>query len=366
MGVRYGMREIQIKTAVEQTSDALKVAISAGELKGSMPGATRLAKTLGVNHKTVESALRNLELEGLIINKGARQGRLVNSDNSKSSKSGIRIAIFLLDQLDMADKMIIEIMHRLEESGHYPFYLHKSMLDLRMNKRSIARIVNNTEADAWITLAAPKEILEWFSKQEIPTFAIFGNRLEEVSIAGSSPGKSHPVVEATQSLIELGHRRIILVIRKHQRQPMTKSAQAFVDTLQSNGIQTSDFNLPDWEETAEGFNELLGSIFKITPPTAIITDEPFQYIAAQNFMVNNGIQVPKHLSLICSDNDPIFRWCMPPVSHIAWDHRPILRRIDRWAKNIKNRTSDLRQTILKATFVEGETIGPPSKKRVRI
>jgi DNA-binding LacI/PurR family transcriptional regulator len=360
------MREIQIKTAVQQTSDALKVAINAGELKGSMPGATRLAKTLGVNHKTVESALRNLELEGLIINKGARQGRLVNTNNLRLVNSGIRIAIFLLDQSDMADKMMIQIMHRLEESGHYPFYVHKSMLDLQMNKRSIARIVNNTEADAWITLAAPKEILEWFSKQEIPTFAIFGNRLEQVNIAGTSPGKSHPVVQATQKLIELGHRRIILVIRKHQRQPMTKSAQAFLDTLQSNGIQTSDFNLPDWKETAEGFNDLLESIFKITPPTAIITDEPFQYFAAQNFMANNGIQIPKHVSLICSDYDPIFRWTIPPVSHIAWDHKPILRRIVRWAMNIKSRTSDLRQTILKATFVEGGTIGPPSKKRARI
>ncbi|MDG1854663.1 MAG: substrate-binding domain-containing protein [Verrucomicrobiales bacterium] len=360
------MREIQIKTAVEQTSDALKVAINAGELKGTMPGASRIAKTLGVNHKTVESALRNLELEGLIINKGARQGRLVNSDNRKSTKSGIRIAIFLLDQSDMADKMMIEIMYRLEESGHYPFYAHKSMLDLRMNKRSIARIVNNTEADAWITLAAPKEILDWFSKQEMPTFAIFGNRLEHVNIAGASPGKSHPVVNATQNLIELGHRRIILVIRKHQRYPMTKSAQAFLDALRLNGIQTSDFNLPDWEETAEGFNELLESIFKITPPTAIITDEPYQYIAAQNFMANNGIQVPKHVSLICSDHDPIFRWCLPPVSHIVWDHKPILRRIDRWATNIKNRKFDVRQTILNATFVKGGTIGPPSKIRVRI
>ncbi len=156
MGVSYGMREIQIKTAVEQTSNALKVAINAGELKGSMPGATRLAKTLGVNHKTVESALRNLELEGLIINKGARQGRLVNTNNLRLVNSGIRIAIFLLDQSDMADKMIIQIMHRLEESGHYPFYVHKSMLDLRMNKRSIARIVNNTEADAWIGSCCPQ------------------------------------------------------------------------------------------------------------------------------------------------------------------------------------------------------------------
>ena len=356
------MHRIQIKTAVDQTSDAIKAAINSGELKGSMPGASRLAKTLGVNHKTVESALRNLESEGLIINKGPRQERVVNSNNSRIANSGIRIAIFLLDQSDVRDLMMVEIKHRLEESGHYPFFVNKSMLDLGMNKRRIAQIVNNTKADAWITLAAPKEILEWFAKHEIPTFAVFGNRLEQVKIAGASPGKSHPVVEATQTLIELGHKRIILIIRKHQRDPITKSAQAFLDTLQSNDIQTSDFNLPDWEETAEGFNELLDSIFKITPPTAIITDEPYQYLAAQQFMVNRGIQIPKHLSLICSDYDPIFKWCLPTVSHMTWGNQPLLQLIDDWAINIKNHKPDLQQTILNADFILGETIGPPTKE----
>ena len=357
------MRQIKIKTAVEQISDAIRESIQSGEMKGTIPGAGRLAKALGVNHKTVESALRDLESEGLIINKGARQSRSVNSKNLKLSNAGIRIAIFLQDQSDVRDVMMVEIKHRLEESGHYPFFVNKSMIDLRMNKRRIARIVNRTETDAWILLAAPKEILEWFSKQETPAFAVFGNRLEEVNVAGASPGKSHPVVQATQTLIDLGHRRIILIIRKYQREPISTSAQAFLDVLNSNGIQSSDFNLPDWEETGEGFNQLLESIFKITPPTAIITDEPFQYLAAHNFMVNRGIQIPKHLSLICSDYDPIFKWCMPSVSHITFSNKPLLRRINDWAQNVKNQKNDLRQTILKATFVPGETIGPPTKEK---
>ena len=357
------MRRIQVKTAVEQISDAIKDSIFSGELKGSIPGASRLAKTLGVNHKTVESALRDLESQGLLIHEGARQSRSVNSKKLSLANSGIRIAIFLLDQSDVRDIMMVEIKHRLEESGHYPFFVHKSMLDLGMNKRRISRIVNNTETDAWITLAALKEILDWFAKQETPTFSVFGNRLEEVNIAGAAPGKSHPAVKATQTLIELGHKRITLIIRKHQRSPISTSAQAFLDVLNSNGIQTSDFNLPDWEETAEGFNELLESIFKITPPTAIITNEPFQYLAAHHFMVNRGIQIPKHLSLICSDYDPIFKWCMPAVSHITFSNKPLLRRIDDWAQNIKNQKSDLGQTILAATFVPGETIGPPTKEK---
>ena len=139
---------------------------------------------------------------------------------------------------------------------------------------------------------------------------------------------------------------------------MTKSVIAFLDELKSHKIQTSDFNLPDWKESSKGFNDLLESLFKITLPTAIITDEAYQYIAAQQFFLNKGIRVPQQLSLICSDYAPLFRWCLPTVSHISWNYNVILSRILRWAMNVKSGKLDLQQTSLNATFIEGGTIGP--------
>jgi hypothetical protein len=39
---------------------------------------------------------------------------------------------------------------------------------------------------------------------------------------------------------------------------------------------------------------------------------------------------------ICTDADPGFVWCDPPVSHIRWDFRPLVRRIARWTNNVAN------------------------------
>jgi DNA-binding LacI/PurR family transcriptional regulator len=68
--------------------------------------------------------------------------------------------------------------------------------------------------------------------------------------------------------------------------------------------------------------------------------------------------VPKDVSLVCTDHDPDAAWCEPSVAHIRWDYRPVVRRVVRWAANISHGKQDLRQTLTKAEFVDGGTIGP--------
>jgi LacI family transcriptional regulator len=164
--------------------------------------------------------------------------------------------------------------------------------------------------------------------------------------------------KATRRLLELGHRRITLLCREQRRLPQPgKLERAFLDELQSAGIQTSKFHLPDWEESKEGFGTLLQSLFGPTPPTALIVDEPFLFNAAYYFLSKRGLRIPEDVSLICTDHDPTFAWCQPSVAHIRWDHRPVARRVLQWVSNMSRGKEDLRQTLTKAEFVEGDTIG---------
>ena len=129
--------------------------------------------------------------------------------------------------------------------------------------------------------------------------------------------------------------------------------------LENSGIKTSDFNLPEWQEDKEGFNKIMNSLFKITPPTAIIADEAFMYTAVLQYLAEIGLRVPKDVSLICTDNDANFEWCEPSVSHIRWESRPVVRRIVRWANNISLGKKDTRQSAVLSDFVLGGTTGPP-------
>ena len=323
-----------------------------------MPGASRLTKELGVGRDTVEAALRQLEEEGLLINQGGRRRRRIALPEGHSPPA-LRVAMLMFNVSARSEDFNIELRHLLEEAGHIPFFPEKTLHDLGMNVDRVARFVEKTEADAWMVNAASRDILEWFAtEQKTPAFALFGRR-SGLPMAGAGPNKAPLFGTMTRRLIELGHRRISLLCRRQLRLPHpAQSLRSFLSELEAGGIQTGNFNLPDWEESKAGFGKALNSLFEHTPPTALILDEPFLYHAAYHHLARRRLRVPEDVSLICTDGDPGFAWCEPAVSHISWERGPVVRRIVRWANTIAHGKQDKRQTLTAARFVEGGTIGP--------
>jgi len=203
--------------------------------------------------------------------------------------------------------------------------------------------------------------LSWFEDKNIPAFAIFG-RYEGLQIAGTKPDKTQAIAEAARELIGLGHRRVVLMTRRMRRLPSPGATeQAFLDALTAGGVVSGSYHLPDWPETVAGFHERLDSLFKFSPPSALILDEVAFFMAAMDFCANRGLRVPQDLSLMCLDSSPHFHWCRPAISHIAWDSEPVVRRVLRWVKKSGRRKRDQQQIYTHAEFVRGGTIGSAKK-----
>ncbi len=351
-----GVGSLSILSAVDQVSEHLRKELIRGSFSGTMPGVEPLAKELGVNHKTVRAALRQLEDEGLVIDQGKGIQRRIALPKDHAP-SFLRIGLLQGDSNSRDVSYIIEIRHLLEEAGHIPFFPDKSLEDLGMDVRRVADYVEQTEADAWVVSAASRSVLEWFSNYSTPSLALFGRR-QGLPIAAAGPDKPPVCSDATRHLISLGHRRIAMLIRKQHRIPKPAgSALAFVNELEAANIPCGSFNLPDWEESKEGFKTLLTSLFEHTPPSALIIDEAFLFNAAVFFLASRGIKIPGDVSLICTDADPSFAWCEPSIAHIRWDYQPVVRRIGQWANNVAKGKEDYRQTLTKAEFIKGRTIG---------
>jgi DNA-binding LacI/PurR family transcriptional regulator len=133
---------------------------------------------------------------------------------------------------------------------------------------------------------------------------------------------------------------------------------AFLDALSAGGITAGSYNLPGWEGGLEGLYAYLDSSFQVSPPTAIIASSSPTNFATLHFLLNRGIRVPQDLSLICLDDDPYFNECRPSVAHVHWSRRPVVKRIVRWVNDVSQGKEDTRQTMIKAEFIEGGTIGP--------
>jgi len=187
-------------------------------------------------------------------------------------------------------------------------------------------------------------------------------RRRGIPISGAGPDKVPALQEAVKRLVELGHRRIVMLAREERRKPSPGFVErTFLKELEKWDIQVGPFNLPDWVESPEGLNQCLESLFHHTPPTAMVIGEASLFIGVERHLAEFGLLVPRDVSLICLDPSADFNWYRNGVSHIAWDSRQMVRRIVRWAHNVGRGKEDRRQSFTKAMFVEGGTIGPVPK-----
>jgi len=356
------MSRFVVLSAAEQVTAHLREELLRGMWSGAMPGGDRLAAELGIGRDTVEAALRRLEEEGLLVNQGRRRGRLIVPPTDASPSRWIRLAILLYESMDRGADYMVELEHELTEAGHIVFNMPKSLIELGMDVRRIARMVMATEADAWLVLGGSVEVLRWFAEWNKPAFALFGRR-RGLRIASAGPDKPPAIAAVTRTLAELGHRRIVLMVRRMRRVPKPGAQeQAFLDTLAAHGIPPGPYHLPDWVEDVEGFHAQLESLFRFTPPTAMIVDEAPLFAAAQQFLAGKGLRVPEDVSLVSTDYDTSFEWSRPKISHIRWEIRPVVKRVMQWTGHISRGKEDLRQTLTPAKFIKGGTIGPAKER----
>ena len=360
------MPKVRLFSAAEQVAAHLRERLDDGTWTGVMPGVIRLEAELGVNRKTVDSALQLLEIEGLIVGQGAGRRRLIVRPGERRSQRSLRVALLLGEgSRDQRVDYIVELQHALIEAGHAAFFATKSAHELGNSPVRLREFVEKTAADAWVIGAATRAVLEWFSERPEPAFAMFGRR-EGLAMAAVGPDKPAAYAAATRRLIDVGHQRIVLLCREMRRLPEPGlSERAFLDELASGGLPVGEFNLPHWKDTEDGFHQILDALFQRTPPTALMIDEAFLFAAAQQFLSRRGLRVPEDVSLVGTDADPSFDWCRPSVAHMAWDPRPVVRRIVRWVADVGRGKKDLRQTLTKAEFVDGGTIGPPSRLGIK-
>jgi LacI family transcriptional regulator len=254
--------------------------------------------------------------------------------------------------------ILTEIMHSLESAGHRVFFCKKSLLELKHDVPRVARELAETGADAWVVEAGSRPLLEWCASQPTPCLALYGRATHQP--LASVMLDTEPFYRAvTRHLLALGHRKIVLIIREPLRKPLPSfSVRAFLEEMGTHGVATSDYNLPDWEETPEGFNRLLENLFKVTPPTALIIDEVSLVFAALAFFARQGIKVPKHVSLVCSASGHLMDWCLPPIAQMQSAHLPIVRSVVRWVTAVRKGKPDRRAVIIPVEFKPGGSIGP--------
>lgn len=362
------MQPLRRQTLVEQTAQHLREGISARHWAEYLPGVVSLATELGVSRDTVRAAIQLLEQEGALKAGGAGKRRMIiRRRNHLTSHRALRVAILLDDHLPSnnahSQELFLSIKYTVEAAGHTCIFSEKSMRQLS-SLPHLARFVRATKADAWIVYSGTREVLEWFAGQKTPVLAI-GGRAPGLPIASAHTDLRRAMAAAVNALVTHGHHRIVLICDSNWRNPAPSlSARAFMDSLVRHGIKTSNFNLPEWEETPDGFERMMTSLFHTTPPTALVIVEPAVCVAARIFLAERGIVVPRDLSLVSMLPDPAFSLHRPKIAHFEWTIPALVNRAAQWVKAAARGTADREATFFHAKFrpcgtIAGVSSGSP-------
>jgi len=332
-----------------------------GRWRDALPGRDLLAAELGVSHTTMEAAMRRLAREGLLVSQGAGRRRRIVLPEGRTVQPHFDVNILLFESLDRYSPLLMGMLDQLNKNGITAKFASKSLLDLGMNARRVARFVMGNPSDAWIVCAGKHEILEWFNHQSIPVFAFFGG-WSRLPVAGIGVRKDIQAV--ISRLVRLRHQRIIMLTRGDFSNPQKHLyIREFHDALRNEGIEPGVQNLPEFGYQPEDLHRCLDSLFRRRkPPTAIFVSEVPIMLAVRDSLTRRGMITPRDVSLICNDHHHSFAWCKPVPAHYAWDVQPIYRRVVRWAKNVSLGKDDRRQTFTVSRFIEGGTIGPAPRE----
>lgn len=351
------------RTLVEQAAHHLREGIQHGRWRDKLPGVRRLASDLDVSNETIRAALKLLEEDGSLAPADAGKARrIVAKKQGQLRRRALRAAILPSESLDTASahtkQLILRLVSAIEHAGHDCVIAPRPLAQIDYRLERLARLVNDFPADAWIAYTPSHEVLDWFVQNKIPVLAL-GGHSQDLPVARSRTDLSGAMNGAVDSLVGYGHRRIVLISARHWRHPTLHPAtRTFVERMRHHQLTCSNYNLPDWDETAAGLDHLLRVLFQSTPPTALILTKPIFTAAVLCFLAERNLRVPHHVSIISVTTDPIFAMRSVPISHFAWPIEPHIRRISRWVGQLARGRSDLSTKIVDADFVAGGTIGP--------
>lgn len=365
------MNEFKRHSVIDQTADHIRSGIATGRWKNKLPGLRPLAAEMGVGRNTLRSAIQQLVNEGMIRSGDAGDSyTIVQSSKRRTTgkppSNSLRIGILIHGPLEKQGPQMQPIIERIindaRNHGHHAFCVAFPIDKDKHSTGYLKQLTANAKADAWLLVMATQGIIEWFLGKNIPALSI-GTRGADTAIDTAMFAYEDALRDAVRRLIQLGHRRIVMIIWSGARRPTPSPlVRVFQEELANAGITPGDFHVPEWEETPQGIANLMTSLFKVTAPTALLIWPTDVTCAALSWLSAQRLRVPMDVSVFCPTQHPWFAWISPDlnVAHFDRDTNAWHLHVNRWIHKIATGKKTPHRFDKLARLVPGNSFGPVS------
>jgi DNA-binding LacI/PurR family transcriptional regulator len=310
--------------------------IAAGEWPKLLPGERRLAETLQVGRDTIRLALQQLERDGVLApaDAGARRRVISSGEETTREKSpALRIGLLAHRRMEqLPQPMLLEIdqvREALTDKGGSLEVFSPGWYEQKNPAKRLEDFIGEQHCSAWMLLRSSAAVQGWFMKARIPAL-IRGYPHPGISLPHLDVDWQATAHHAAGQLWRMGHRRVVVL----------SPADALMGVEAAvRGVM--ELGEPGFEATVLVENGSPGGVARVlaralnfkSPPTAIIATRPRQAATALTWLASQGLQVPRHLSLITLGWEPFLDHLVPEISGYRVDPEAVaklvVRRLER-------------------------------------
>jgi DNA-binding LacI/PurR family transcriptional regulator len=132
--------------------------------------------------------------------------------------------------------------------------------------------------------------------------------------------------EATQHLIDLGHKRIGFIGAAFENRSGLKRLQGYVDALEKHGIQVDErlitgragsaSNVPGYSTERIGYEGMKRLLSLPQRPTAVFARNDFTAVGAMTAIKEAGLSIPKDIAIVGYDDTPLAIHTVPQLTTV--------------------------------------------------
>jgi DNA-binding LacI/PurR family transcriptional regulator len=359
------LKPIKRVSVVEASAQALAELIRSGQWQDRIPGTRLLAQQLEVSQPTIQKALQLLAHQGVLTPAGERRAYEVASKTVRKraqiGRERKTIVILTHQELhllvDSAQKVIESLRKLLASKGWEVLFRQFDYLHAKAPHRSWERILGVGSEVPVIALYGRTCLAEWALALNL-RIAFLGGVTDGLPVPKFSVSSSQMLADAYRLLIGLGHRRIVT--------PLCDRAASFSNSIKESARQ--EFELaglpysPTYTNPERDYLRpdvtvhLLENLFSQSPPTALVLLDWRELITSFCFLSKLGLKVPEDVSLVLLNEQSDTEWFTPSLARFRFQTNRIVRLLLQWAEG---RNLPASKQIIQATWVPGDSIGPP-------
>lgn len=306
------MSELPPKPSMAQYAlEVIRKLLGQGEWVGNLPGERTLALRLGVSRPTLHQALLVLESEGVLVRRLKSTWRI--ADKARSVAGAPRRVVFLsphgledLDQFTLHQYTVLAA--HLGERG---FELEAVQLrSARSGKAhdALRSLASRLRPSAWVLHRCSPSIQQWFSQSGLSA-VVMGSANPKLRIRSVDVDYRAAARHAASQLMRLGHRAtgIAYLMPAERLVGHGEAIAGLGEAFGSDEVRT--MAIPDQPAPLRAAIDTL--MLERPSPTALVVHRPMQAITVLTHLANKAVRVPRDVSLVVLDDNPVLSHVTP-------------------------------------------------------